>query len=171
MSFALDFRKQQQQKRRDAALEDKARNSFVALPAEAGADTKGNRRRVMLALLIAGSVLSIFNSEGLVRYTQNLAGNPIGEKLIVMSENWHALMQDKQVTRVADRIRGSVAMARGANWRDLTFGFRGNPDEQLQPAMPQPNVVPAKQEAPAPPTPEQREIAKPDRPMMRASVE
>jgi len=167
MSFALDFRKQQQQKRRAAALEDKARNSFVALPAEAGADTKGNRRRVMLALLIAGSVLSIFNSEGLVRYTQNLAGNPIGEKLIVMSENWHALMQDKQVTRVADHIRGTVAMARGANWRDLTFGFRGNPDEQPQPA-----IVPAKQETPVPPSsPEPQETAIPDRPMMRASVE
>jgi hypothetical protein len=167
MSFALDFRKQQQQKRRAAALEDKARNSFVALPAEAGADTKGNRRRVMLALLIAGSVLSIFNSEGLVRYTQNLAGNPIGEKLIVMSENWHALMQDKQVTRVADHIRGTVAMARGANWRDLTFGFRGNPDEQPQPA-----IVPARQETPAPPSsPEPQETAIPDRPMMRASVE
>jgi hypothetical protein len=166
MSFALEFRKQQQQKSRDAALEDKARNSFVALPAQAGADTKGNRRRVMLALLIAGSVLSIFNSEGLVRYTQNLAGNPIGEKLIVMSENWHALMQDKQVTRVADHIRGSVAMARGANWRDLTFGFRGNPDEQPQPA-----IVPAKQEVPLPPEPEPQEIAKPDRPVMRASVE
>lgn len=166
MSFALEFRKQQQKKYRVAALENKPRNGFVAKPVEADADTKGNRRRVMLALLIAGSVLSIFNSEGLVRYTQNLAGNPIGEKLIMMSENWHALMQDKQVTRVADHIRGSVAMARGANWRDLTFGFRGNPDEQPQPA-----IVPAKQEAPLPPAPEPQEIAKPDRPVMRASVE
>jgi hypothetical protein len=57
-------------------------------------------------------------------------------------------------------------MARGANWRDLTFGFRGNPDEQPQPA-----IVPAKQEVPLPPEPEPQETAKPDRPVMRASVE
>lgn len=165
MSFALEFRKKLQQAEAETLRIKKANEGFVSMPADSFADTLNNRRRVMFALVIAGCVLAVFNSGGLVRYTQGLAGNPVGPELILASEKWHELMQEKQATLVVDHIRGSVALVRESSWRDLTFGLR------LTPEMPRPNSVPSGQETPHPPEPRQQEIAKPDPPVMRASIE
>jgi hypothetical protein len=165
MSFALEFRKKLQQREAETLRIKKANEGFVSMPVDSSTDTSNNRRRVLLALVIAGGVLSIFNSGGLVRYTQGLADNPVGPVLIIASEKWHALMQEKQATLVVDHIRGSVAMVRDSSWRDLTFGLRLTQDGTP------PNVLPAGQEIPYPPEPEEPRIAKPVAPVMRASVE
>lgn len=165
MSFALEFRKKLQQREAETLRIKKANEGFVSMPVDSSTDTSNNRRRVLLALLIAGAVLSVFNSGGLVRYTQGLADNPVGPGLIIASEKWHALMQERQATLVVDHIRGSVALVRNSSWRDLTFGLRLTQDETPE------NVLPAEQETPRPPAPEQPKIAKPEAPVMRASIE
>ena len=172
MSFALEFRKKLQEQEREAVRARKANEGFVTTPAGEASDTRHNGRRVMMALLIAGAVLGIFNSGALVRYTQDLAGNPIGEKLIELSESWHEMMQAKQVTRVVEEIRGTVTVAQEASWQDLTQGLRILPLR----ARPEPgdefNVVPAKGDAPKEVEPgEERKTVTPTGPVMRASVE
>ena len=172
MSFILDFRKKQQRQQREAMRVRKINEDFVTLPAEDSADTPRNRRRVLLALVIAGGVLAVFNSAGLVHYTQDLAGNPIGERLIVASERWHGMMQRKHVTVVVEEIRGSLAFVKQANWHDLTQGLGITPVE-AQPARPDEfKVVPAKGDTPPQPRQENdRKYVKPTGPVMRASVE
>ncbi|MFQ5625732.1 MAG: hypothetical protein ACE5FM_03660 [Methyloligellaceae bacterium] len=171
MSFILDFRKKLQRQQREALRVRKINQGFVTLPPEDASDTPNNRRRVLLALVIAYGVLAVFNSGGLVHYTQGLAGNSLGQKLIVASERWHELMQRKHVTRVVEEIRGSVAFVRASSWHDLTQGLRIKPVE-AQPARPDDyKVVPAKEETPPPRQDNEREFIKPSGPVLRASVE
>jgi hypothetical protein len=142
------------------------------MPAEATTDTSNNRRRVFLALILAGGILATFNSGGLVNYTQGLANNPVGPELILASEKWHEMMQEKQVTRVVDHIRGSVALVRETRWQDLTFGLDLTTAENPEAPGAQPQVVPANLPG-EPERPQQIKpgIAKPSGPVMRASVE
>ncbi len=171
MSFALQYRKKLQDQQSEAQAVKKANEGFVSMPAEPSTDTSNNRRRVLLALVLAGGILATFNSGGLVSYTQELADNPVGPRLIIASEKWHELMQEKQVTRVVDHIRGSLAKAREASWQDLTFGLELTTAEKKI-ERESPRVVPAKLLD----TPKREElnkpkIAKPAGPVMRASVD
>ncbi len=172
MSFALQYRKKLLQQQREAWAVIKANEGFVSMPAQTSADTSNNRRRVFLALIVAGGILAVFNSGGLVNYTQGLASNPVGPKLILASERWHELMQEKQVTRVVDRIRGSLALVREASWRDLTFGLdvtRAQTPEQPRP-IPKAGS-PKLPKGPRRQQPAEPAIAKPASPVMRASVD
>lgn len=171
MSFALQYRKKLQARQSEARITKKANEGFVSPPADPSSDTPGNRRRVFIALVLAGGILATFNSGGLVNYAQELAGNPVGPKLILASETWHELMREKQVTRVVDHIRGSLVYVREARWRDLTFGLDLPVAEQNTLPAP-PKTVPAK--TPSPPTrreSNQPRMAAPDGPVMRASVD
>lgn len=172
MSFALEFRKKLQQQEREAAQAAKANEGFVTAPAGGAGDTRRNGRRVLAALVIAGGVLSVFNSGALVRYTQDLAGNPIGERLIELSERWHETMQRKQATRVVEEIRGSLTMAQEASWRDLTARLGIEPSRTRPENRDDFKVVPAKGDAPPEAEPDDgRETVTPAGPVMRASVE
>lgn len=172
MSFALEFRKKLQQQEREAAHARKINEGFVAAPAGELTDTPQNRRRVLLALVIAGGVLAVFNSGALVRYTQDLAGNPIGERLIVLSERWHEMMQRKQATRVVEEIRGSLALVREANWHDLTQHLRIKPSHAQPENRDGLKVVPAKGDAPPEVEPnDEPGRGTPTGPVLRASVE
>ena len=172
MSFALEYRKKLLKQQHDAVRYRKANEGFVSMPAEATTDTSNNRRRVFLALILAGGILATFNSGGLVNYTQGLANNPVGPELILASEKWHEMMQRKQVTRVVDHIRESVALVREARWQDLTFGLDLTTAENPEATRTQPKVVPANlPEEPEHPQPIEPRIAKPSGPVMRASVD
>ena len=172
MSFALEYRKKLQAQQNEAVRIRKANEGFVSMPAEATTDTSNNRRRVFLALILAGGILATFNSGALVNYTQGLANNPVGPELILASEKWHELMQEKQVTRVVDHIRGSVALVRETRWQDLTFGLDLTTAENPEAPGAQPQVVPANLPG-EPERPQQIKpgIAKPSGPVMRASIE
>ena len=171
MSFALEYRKKLQLKNREAQRIRKAHEGFVSAPAGASHDTPGMRRRVLLALVIAGGVLGVFNSGGLVQYTRQLADTPLGPRLIVMSETWHEAMQEKNVTQVVEQIRETVAMARESNWRDLTFGLRLNPHKLSPGPQKQPTVVPAKGKPAPEPEEEKPRMARPAGPILRAAVD
>lgn len=172
MSFALEYRKKLQAQQQEAVRFRRANEGFVSMPAEATTDTSNNRRRVFLALILAGGILATFNSGALVNYTQGLANNPVGPELILASEKWHEMMQEKQVTRVVDHIRGSVALVREARWQDLTFGLDLTTAENPETPRTQPQVVPAKLPGePERPQPIKPGIAKPAGPVMRASVD
>jgi len=172
MSFALEYRKKLQAQQNEAVRIRKANEGFVSMPVEATTDTSNNRRRVFLALILAGGILATFNSGALVNYTQGLANNPVGPELILASEKWHEMMQEKQVTRVVDHIRGSVALVRETRWQDLTFGLDLTTAENPEAPGAQPQVVPANLPG-EPERPQQIKpgIAKPSGPVMRASVE
>jgi hypothetical protein len=171
MSFALEYRKKLQAQQLEAVRFRKANEGFVSMPAEASTDTSNNRRRVFLALILAGGILATFNSGGLVNYTQGLANNPVGPELIIASEKWHELMQEKQVTRVVDHIRGSLALVREARWRDLAFGLDFTTAENPETPRTRPQVVPATLPGePERPRQIKPRIAKPAVPVMRASV-
>ena len=171
MSFALEFRKKQQLLEHAVHSARQANKGFVSMPAERSSDTKGNRRRVLLALVIAGGVLATFNSGGLVQYSYDLADSPFGENVIEASESWHDMMSETRVTEVMDQIRGSVAMARESSWQDLTFGFASVSAESVPDSKPQPLIVPASGE-PLPKLQEHRapEPVEPSGPVMKASA-
>jgi len=172
MSFALEYRKKLQAQQNEAVRIRKANEGFVSMPAEATTDTSNNRRRVFLALILAGGILATFNSGALVNYTQGMANNPVGPELILASEKWHEMMQEKQVTRVVDHIRGSVALVRETRWQDLTFGLDLTTAENPEAPGAQPQVVPANLPGePERPPQIKPGIAKPSGPVMRASVE
>lgn len=174
MSFALDYRKKlQEQDRREKAFR-KANEGFVTLPQEADVDTRGNGRRVLMALIIAGSFLAILNSAGLVNYAYGLADSRLGRTLVVASEQWHQMMERGRATQVVDHIRGSVAMMRETSWQDLKMVFL-SPQPEMSPERPQ--VIPAKAPQPAA-EPEEPENAKPApivpapaAPVMRAAID
>jgi hypothetical protein len=172
MSFALQYRKKLQQQQSEALAVKKANEGFVSMPADASTDTSTNRRRVFLALILAGGILAVFNSGGLVNYTQGFANNPVGPHLILASERWHELMQKKQATRVVEHFRGSIALVREASWRDLAFGLQLTTAEKPDDSQPLPKVVPAKMTpVPGRQQPVEPRIARPAGPVLRASVE
>jgi len=172
MSFALQYRKKLQAQKSEALAVKKANEGFVSMPAEASTDTSYNRRRVFLALVLAGGILAVFNSGGLVNYSQGFANNPLGPDLILASEKWHELMQKKQATRVVEHIRGSIALVREASWQDLTLGLDLTTAEIMEEPQQKPDVVPAKfPVAPEHNEPVEPRITKPAVPVMRASVE
>lgn len=175
MSFALDYRRKLQEQERKEQAFRKANKGFVALPLEPDADTKGNGRRVLMALVIAGGLLAVLNSAGLVNYAYGLADSRLGRNLVVVSEHWHRMMEQGKATKVVDHIRGSVAMIREANWQDLRMVLMlapGTPAE-MNPARLQ--VIPVNAPGPAI-EPERREENAPTEqapkaPIMRAAAD
>ena len=57
MSFALEYRKKLQVQQNEALTVRKANEGFVSMPAEASTDTRNNRRRVFLGLVLAGGTI------------------------------------------------------------------------------------------------------------------
>lgn len=172
MSFALEYRKKLQEQERAAHRARKENEGFVSLPADDAADTRGNRRRVMLALIIAGGILATFNSGSLVNYSYDLADSAAGQRLIELTEAWHDMMEETRAAEVVDHIRGSVESARESTWEDLTSAFaltRLDPgtdaatETPVLPANGAPLQAPVKRNRP--------ETVKPDGPVMRASVD
>ncbi|GAB4240474.1 MAG: hypothetical protein Kow0032_28150 [Methyloligellaceae bacterium] len=136
MSFALEYRKKMQAKARKAQRSAKtgaqSDEGFAVPPAGKNADTRGNRRRVLAALSLAALILSVFNSGALVTYTGGLAGSPLGLRVAIASEDWHALMEKSRMTGVVESIRGAVATVRHSSWQDLAVLVApsgGAPDE------------------------------------------
>lgn len=175
MSFALDYRKKlQQQEQREQAFR-KANEGFVTLPLSPDADTRGNGRRVLMALVIAGGLVAVLNSGGLVNYAYGLTDSRIGRTLVVASEHWHQLMEQGKATRVVDHIRGSVAMIREASWQDLKVVFMPGSGTPADTRPRQPHVLPASTPSQPGAEPDARESVKPaDRkpkgPVMRAAI-
>lgn len=177
MSFALDYRKKMQanaSKSRGGKKKARAKTrpaDFVIGPAKKSSDTRGNRRRALAALTLAGLILSVFNSAGLVQYAGGLGYNQAALRVMIASENWHALMERSRMTGLTDGIRDAVMTARHSQWRDLAFGLDLTP---THPYLTEPETVrsdepavPHEQEprdAPDNPT------APLDSPMMRAEA-
>lgn len=175
MSFALNYRKKLQQKVREEQAFRKANEGFVTLPLGPDSDTRGNRRRVFFALLIAGGFLAVLNSAGLVNYAYGLADSRIGRSVIAASERWHEMMQDRQATRVVDHIRGSVAAIRETRWQDLKIVFGSDPGVPVQTGPEQSPVLPASVPpmpiAPELPEPKEPVKVKPAGPVLRAAAD
>lgn len=176
MSFALDFRKRLQDREREKLRVAKENAGFVTMPLDPETDTRGNRRRVTLALLIAGGLLAVLNSGSLVNYAYTMTDTRAGQLLVVASEKWHGMMERGSATQLVDHIRGSVAAIRETSWHDLQVVFDFSAEHQ-DPAGPQrAPVLPAA--APEPPAkPEPQETVRPEGPnaprgpVMRASVD
>ena len=128
MSFALEYRKKMQAEAEKTRSRHKTRaarrpkTDFVVDAARGSDDTPGNRRCVLAALLLAGLILAVFNSGGLVRYAGGLGYNALVMKIIIASEDWHSLMERSRMTALMDGIRGAVTAARQSSWHDLAFG-------------------------------------------------
>lgn len=175
MSFALEFRKKLQQKEREQRALKKANEGFVTMPLGEDADTRGNRRRVTLALVIAGALLGALNSAGLVSYTRDMYETQVGRTLIVASERWHAMMQRGKATLLVDHVRGTVSAMRETSWHDLKVVFDlvprapGGPSPDAAPVLPavthEPPASPDMQETVRP------QPRKPSGPVLRASAE
>lgn len=135
MSFALEYRKKMQREAAEASAHaaaggkpNKARvGDFVLQPAKKHVNTRANRRRTLAALSLAGIILSVFNSGGMVQYTGNLSYNDISIRVITASEDWHQLMEQNRMTLVVDEIRNAVMVARHSSWQDLALGLSLEP--------------------------------------------
>lgn len=175
MSFALDYRRRlQEQERKEQALR-KANEGFVALPLEPDADTKGNGRRVLMALVIAGGLLAVLNSAGLVNYAYGLADSRLGRNLVVVSEHWHAMMEQGKATKIVDHIRGSVASIRETSWQDLRVALMPASVAPVEMNPHQPQVVPVNAPGPAIEPEERKENTPadhaPQAPIIRAAAD
>lgn len=179
-SFALEYRKKMQAERtetkprvRKAAAAVNA-SDFVMAPAGKSSDTPGNSRRVLAALLFAGLILSVFNSSALVQYAGGLGYNQAAMRVIIASENWHALMEQTRMTALVEGVREAVTTARHSQWRDLAFGLDLGPNhpylrELLEPEIARENATPPIEE-PGMAPPEAVPGQKHDNPMMRAAA-
>ena len=135
MSFALEYRKKMQQEAAVAAAGEATRDAskksragdFVLQPAKKDVNTRANRRRTLAALSLAGIILSVFNSGGMVQYTGNLSYNDLSIRIITASEDWHQLMEENRMTLVVDEIRNAVMIARHSSWQDLAMGLSLEP--------------------------------------------
>lgn len=175
MSFALEFRKKLQDREREQRALKKANEGFVAMPLGEDADTRGNRRRVILALVVAGLLLGTLNSAGLVSYTRDMYETQLGRNLIVASEKWHAMMERGKATLLVDSVRGTVSAMRETSWHDLKVVFDLAPGTSpartpdagpvLPASTPEPPVRPEMQETVRP------QPRKPAGPVMRASAD
>jgi hypothetical protein len=128
MSFALEYRKKMQadaerKSQSKKAVAQEHDRDFVVRPATDNADTRANRRQVLAALSLAGIILSVFNSGGLVHYAGGLGYNAVSMRVITISESWHDLMEQTRLTLVMKEIRDVVMTARQSSWQDLVFGL------------------------------------------------
>ena len=146
MSFALDFRnkrvKSEGRPRGQIVAGEAAEQGFAVPKARKDANTRVNRRRVFAALLIAGLVLAVFNSAGLVQYARGFSGDAVSARLIDVSESWHRMMDSSQATRIVATIRDAVSAVRDASWRDVAAPFTGKaeppaPRDLARPARPE----------------------------------
>ena len=134
MSFALEFRKQRltnsssRSKSREAA--PKRRASHRKTKRENDTSTLTGRQ-VAAALLIAGIVLSVFNSGALVQYAGGLADRVHGPVIISVSERWHALMELGRMNRLSERVRAAVSTARHSSWQDVARQLGMAADDQI----------------------------------------
>ena len=132
MSFALEHRKKYligrdapplAPARKSRRERTKSRDANAALVAGSMSE-----RRVLLTLLLAGLILSVFNSGALVRYTRGLSESVMGTRIIDVSEKWHGLMETGRMTALSEGIRSSVSLARNSSWDDIAeqlgFGAR-----------------------------------------------
>lgn len=176
MSFALDYRKKLQDKERDELRLAKENAGFVTMPLDPDTDTRGNRRRVTLALLIAGGLLAVLNSAGLVNYAYNLADTRAGQMLVVASERWHGMMERHRTTQVVGHIRGSVVAIRETSWQDLKVVLNFSPEQPGDMDQDRPPVMPASSPQDHKP-PQPQETVRPQKPktpqgpVMRASAD
>ena len=132
MSFALEFRKKNLIDRsKPAEAEPKKRRARAKQRSRmnVSVDTPISARRVAQALLIAGVILAVFNSNALVQYTHSLSDNAFGPRIIVASEKWHALMEAGRMTEISERIRSAVTAARGSSWAEIAgnMGIKAQP--------------------------------------------
>lgn len=131
MSFALDYRKKMQAESRAAvqarAAQETRDTGFVVTSASDNTDTRRTRRQVLAALSLAGIILSLFNSDAMVRYAGGLADSSAGEQIILAAEDWHSLMEENRLTLVVEQIRGAVSYARYSQWPDLASAFAFGP--------------------------------------------
>lgn len=202
MSFALEYRKKMQAEAREAqAGKKKARKAkparppraaskprvkksappamapaeFVVATAAKASDTPRNRLRVLGALSLAGLILSVFNSGALVQYAGGLGYNQAALRVMIASENWHALMQDSHMTSLAEGIREMVTSARQSEWQDLAFGLELKPNHPYLQGLQSPDTAVKDAgenlEQPAKAVPEaQPELPPHADPVMRADV-
>lgn len=174
MSFALEYRrKMQSEANRRASHKKKSSNGadFVVAAPRTNADTRANRRRVLAAVSLAGIILSIFNSGAMVNYAGGLGYSAVSMRVITLTESWHDLMQERQLTRVVEEIRGAMSVARRSRWQDIASGLAITPTHPLLTGS-EPGPVrnrPIDKPVPAETEPV-REPVQPDRPVMRAAV-
>lgn len=190
MSFALEYRKKMQAEAREAeagkkttrkprpARSRRARTKksapppamapadFVVGAAKKSTDTRGNRLRVLAALSLAGGILSVFNSGALVQYAGGLGYNQAAMRVIIASENWHALMEQSRMTALVDGIREAVTTARHSEWQDLAFGLELKPTHPYLQDLQEPDTAREDSARPAG-QPERPQSASP---VMRADV-
>jgi hypothetical protein len=128
MSFALEFRKKHYLTRAQAKAggERASRAPKARTRAETHANTRASRTTVLGALLMAGAILAVFNSEGLRLWVGDLAERGIGRPLLALSEAWDSAMERVGTKAVLASVRGLAAEAREASWDDLA-GLVGAP--------------------------------------------
>ncbi len=176
MSFALDYRRKMRadadSAQHERAALERANAGFVVMPAGEDADTRGNRRRALAMISLAGIILSFFNSSAMVRYAGGLSDSDIGMQVIVATENWHHFMEENRLTLVVEEIRGAVSQARHSDWPDLAsgLGFRPGDPRPEMPDQSAPVDRPIEDTAPGEHEPE-IEITKPAGPVLRAAAQ
>ena len=88
---------------------------------DAEADDRATRKSVrngMLAMLVAMTVLLLFNSAGLRMWVRDLPGNAVTDQLVVVSSKWHEMMKRAGVAAPKAFVQEAIADLRDQSWRE-----------------------------------------------------
>ena len=93
-----------------------ARIRFVRPSVGSGADTDGNVRTVVQAMVIAALLLAIFNSSELRGFIRDLPGNAATDMLVAGVDHWHELMLKLGPAHVRPAVRKAFSAIHSARW-------------------------------------------------------
>jgi len=82
-------------------------------------DTSRNRRRMVVAIMVATLMLGLFNSSALVNRVRGLQAGPVEDRIINTAEAWHGWMENQELSGYIDVARAYVATLKDKRWQDL----------------------------------------------------
>jgi hypothetical protein len=121
--------------RRHARVQrDSVRDTIEPVGEPRSEETTRAIRRVSVAIAMAFAAILVFNSAGTRSWVRDLPGSPVADRLIVLADGWHAVMEGARLTAPAAFLRERMYDVRDVAWTDV-FGDRSaiaSGDEDLK---------------------------------------
>ena len=89
-----------------------------AAPGRADATTRQSVRKAAVSMLVAATMLLVFNSAGLRTWAHGLPGNAATDMLVAGVDGWHRLMQRAGLAGAMTAVQDAVAAFRDQGWPD-----------------------------------------------------
>jgi hypothetical protein len=78
--------------------------------------TRQSVRKGAVSMLVAATMLLVFNSGGLRTWARGLPGNAATDMLVEGTDRWHVMMQRAGMTKAITAVQDAVAAFRDQGW-------------------------------------------------------